>query len=259
MKITISTPHLTVVDDFLGEAEFASLAASLQFLPYRPMHSREWVKAYGMSPATVLQSEMVTRGRVDSTPPGMGRVGELVERVAGPGEALSHDYPRGITGQGATVTGRTVLSGVGAGLNWHNDAESLLGAYVFYGHPRWGSTWGGELLVLAEEERAEAERAEAERAEEQRAGERAEEERAGESAGRPRGISGDLGPDFMLDTRAERYRNDIGHGIFVSARPNRLVLLTSHVHHRVAPVTPGAGDQPRTAVVGFFVSDAGTS
>ncbi|WP_328299894.1 2OG-Fe(II) oxygenase [Streptomyces sp. NBC_00435] len=240
MKITIRTPHLTVVDDFLGEAEFASLATSLQFLSYRPMHSKEWVKAYGLSSAPVLQSELATRGRVDSTPPGMSRVGELVERIARPDEALQDSYPRGITGKGSTVTGRTVLSGVGAGLNWHNDAESLLGAYVFYGHPRWGSSWGGELFVLAEDG----------------AGGR---DGTGESDGRPREVNGDLGPDFMLDVRAEQYRNDIGHGIFVSARPNRLVLLTSQVHHRVAPVTPNAGDQPRTAVVGFFVSDAGPS
>ncbi|MGW7458783.1 hypothetical protein [Streptomyces sp. NPDC054797] len=240
MKITIRTPHLTVVDDFLGEAEFASLATSLQFLSYRPMHAKEWVKAYGLSSAPVLQSELATRGRVDSTPPGMSRVGELVERIARPDEALQDSYPQGITGKGSTITGRTVLSGVGAALNWHNDAESLLGAYVFYGHPRWGSTWGGELLVLAEDE-ADGR------------------DRTGNSDAGPREINGDLGPDFMLDDRAERYRNDIGHGIFVSARPNRLVLLTSRVHHRVAPVTPSAGDQPRTAVVGFFVSDAGAS
>ncbi|MFG2338936.1 2OG-Fe(II) oxygenase [Streptomyces yangpuensis] len=240
MKITIRTPHLTVVDDFLDEAEFTSLATSLQFLPYRPMHSKEWVKAYGLSSAPVLQSEMATRGRVDSTPPGMSRVGSLVERIARPDETLRADYPQGITGQGATVTGRTVLSGVGAGLNWHNDAESLLGAYVFYGHPRWGSSWGGELLVLAEDEAAGR-------------------DRTGDSGSRPRETNGDVGPDFQLDGRAEQYRNDIGHGIFVSARPNRLVLLTSHVHHRVTPVTPSAGDQPRTAVVGFFVSDTGSS
>ncbi|MER7908955.1 hypothetical protein [Streptomyces sp. NPDC096068] len=246
MKITISTPHLTVVDDFLGEAEFASLAASLQFLSYRPMHSKEWVKAYGLSSAAVLQSEIVTRGRVDSTPPGMGRVGNLVERIAQPEEALRDGYPQGITGQGATITGRTVLSGVGAGLNWHNDAETLLGAYVFYGHPRWGSSWGGELLVLAETETGTESEADGRNG-------------IGRSDGRPREVNGDLGPDFMLDARAEQYRNDIGHGTFVSARPNRLVLLTSHVHHRVAPVTPSAGDQPRTAVVGFFVSDADAS
>ncbi|WP_030871042.1 2OG-Fe(II) oxygenase [Streptomyces sp. NRRL F-2747] len=240
MKITMRTPCLTVVDDFLGEAEFTSLATSLQFLSYRPMHSKEWVKAYGLSSAPVLQSELATRGRVDTTPPGMSRVGELVERIARPEEALQDSYPRGITGDGSIVTGRTVLSGVGAALNWHNDAESLLGAYVFYGHPRWGSTWGGELLVLAEDEAGGG-------------------DGAGISGGRPRETNGDLGPDFMLDARAEQYRNDIGHGIFVSARPNRLVLLTSRVHHRVAPVTPSAGDQPRTAVVGFFVSDAGRS
>ncbi|MFD0367353.1 hypothetical protein [Streptomyces sp. NPDC127114] len=244
MKITIRTPHLTVVDDFLGEAEFASLASSLQFLPYRPMHSKGWVKAYGMSTASILQSELATRGRVDSTPPGMSQVGKLVERIAGPDEALRDSYPQGITGQSSTVTGRTVLSGVGASLNWHNDAESLLGAYVFYGHPRWGSSWGGELLVLAEDE-----------AEDEADGQNG----ARSSGGRPQEVSGDLGPDFMLDTNAEQHRNDIGHGIFVSARPNRLVLLTSHVHHRVAPVTPSAGDQPRTAVVGFFVADAESS
>ncbi|MFF4528110.1 2OG-Fe(II) oxygenase [Streptomyces sp. NPDC001407] len=240
MKITIQTPHLTVIDDFLSDIEFASLATSLQFLSYRSMHSKGWVKAYGLPSAAVLQSELATRGIVDSTPPGMSLVGNLVERIAQPDEALQSHYPQGITGKRATVTGRIVLSGVGAGLNWHNDAESLLGAYVFYGHPRWGSSWGGELLVLADGEAGDQGRP--------------------ESPGRqPRQVIGDVGPDFMLDVSAEQYRNSIGHGTFVSARPNRLVLLTSRVHHRVTPVTPSAGDQPRAAVVGFFVSDANPS
>lgn len=232
MRITLKHPHLTVIDDFLPEEEFLSLASSIQFLNYRPMHSKEWVKAYGMSGAPVMQSELVARGQTNSTPHGMGRVGALVERIADPGETLAGGYPQGLAGGHGTLTGRTVLSGVGAGLDWHSDAESLLGAYVFYGHPQWGSSWGGELLVLGDAGAEDGPRPTRTR------------ERA-----RP---SGDVGPDFGFDTAAERRRNDIGHGLYVSARPNRLVVLTSHIHHRVTPVTPSAGDRPRTAVVGFF-------
>ncbi|KIF02326.1 hypothetical protein PL81_30640 [Streptomyces sp. RSD-27] len=222
-----------MIDDFLPEEEFLSLASSIQFLNYRPMHSKEWVKAYGMSGAPVMQSELVARGQTNSTPPGMGRVGALVERIASPGETLAAGYPQRLSAGHGTLTGRTVLSGIGAGLDWHNDAESLLGAYVFYGHPQWGSSWGGELLVLGDPVGT------------------------GRESRPPRPQhreqpSGDVGPDFGFDTTAEQLRNDIGHGLYVSARPNRLVVLTSHIHHRVTPVTPSAGDRPRTAIVGFF-------
>ncbi|MGH6872381.1 MAG: 2OG-Fe(II) oxygenase [Rhizomicrobium sp.] len=34
----------------------------------------------------------------------------------------------------------------GQGLEWHSDT-GWLGAYIYYMHPAWGASWGGELLV----------------------------------------------------------------------------------------------------------------
>jgi hypothetical protein len=34
----------------------------------------------------------------------------------------------------------------GMGLNWHSDA-AYLGSYIYYAHPTWDSSWGGDLLV----------------------------------------------------------------------------------------------------------------
>jgi len=134
-----------------------------------------------------------------------------------------------------------VLSAAGAGLQWHYDAERLNGAYVYYGHPYWRSTWGGELLVSAGGFRPDALREDQARA--------TKEDEMSE-------VRSDIGPDFGFDDSAEARRMNIGHGLYVSAKPNRIVFLTSNVEHCVAPVTSAAGDHVRAAVVGFFMPDS---
>jgi hypothetical protein len=37
----------------------------------------------------------------------------------------------------------------GMALNWHSDA-AYLASYVYYAHPDWDPSWGGELLVAAD-------------------------------------------------------------------------------------------------------------
>jgi Rps23 Pro-64 3,4-dihydroxylase Tpa1-like proline 4-hydroxylase len=48
----------------------------------------------------------------------------------------------------------------------------------------------------------------------------------------------------------------IGHGTFVSACPNRLVVLNARTEHCVTPVARAAGDNARATVAGFFYHEA---
>src|SRR5437016_561861 len=42
---------------------------------------------------------------------------------------------------------RSYLYPRGSKLSWHDDRTEFSGALTYYIHPRWGSTWGGELMV----------------------------------------------------------------------------------------------------------------
>lgn len=99
----------------------------------------------------------------------------------------------------------------GAGLEWHSDKGWLAG-YIYYAHPTWRSSWGGELLI-------------------------------GANVG-SQPISGD--PRNAVEQVCET------GGAFVYPRPNRLVLLSGGTLHCVKKVEAAAGDAFRASVSGFF-------
>ncbi len=222
-------PGVTVVDDFLTTAAFRAISASAQFFSYASPHAKGWTKAYGLTAASVLQTDLVLRGARDATPEGLHPLGQFVDQLWSASFIRSHLEDLAAAGEDLVVSARVVLMGVGAGIGWHEDGTALRGAYVFYVHPRWGSTWGGDLMLLPSANRPGV------------ASERAVEV-----------VNGDIGPDFDLDNRDEaRVADGIGH--FVAPRPNRLVLIAPDVTHRVAPVAAAAGEAVRTAVTGFVL------
>ena len=114
-------------------------------------------------------------------------------------------------------------------LGWHTDGAdgTYTGAFTYYAHPRWGSDWGGELLVAPPSPKLDA------------------------AIDRVRALGGvrfepDAWDDVLLDT---------GVGAFVQPKPNRLVILRGNVLHRVNAVGPAAGGHVRASISGFFVRD----
>jgi len=101
--------------------------------------------------------------------------------------------------------------GPGAGLEWHSDT-GWLGAYIYYMHPLWHSSWGGELLVA----------------------------------------SGDTPPSGGAasgDSRSAVEAVCRSGGVFIYPRPNRLVLLRGGTLHCIKKVE---GTASRASVSGFF-------
>jgi hypothetical protein len=240
LTVSCATERFCVIDDFLELAEFTTLISALEFLPYTDIHSGGWTKAFGAPTGPILRSELVIRGLREQTPDGMEAVGKFVEKVLAPDQASLSKYPFELEADRMALTGHAVLFGVNAGLNWHYDSGSLAGAYTYYAHPRWNTSWGGDLLLLREAG----------------AGPSEHQDRGGRASSQtpvPTDVPmGERGPVLHLQDPAERRRMESGMGMFISARPNRLVLLSGDVEHTVTPVQWTAGGAMRATVTGFF-------
>lgn len=116
---------------------------------------------------------------------------------------------------------------VGTGVTWHLDGGDTgrLAALIYYAHPIWHTSWGGELLI------------------------------GPASCAKPfRSIdSSDQSPFLRMshpfDTR-ELLDSAIPHCVF--PKPNRLVLIRSGVPHSIKRVDAAAGEAFRASISGFF-------
>lgn len=238
MKLALKDEHLTVIDDLLPPDEFRRFVQALQFTEYSVLQNKSWNKAYGPPGPTILESELVVRGQREITPPGLSHVGKVMDLLVGEGSPLERLFQGGEAARDHIVTGRVILFGRGGGLRWHADASDQIGAYIYYGHPEWQTSWGGELMIMDGATTL---------------GHGLTEKAAG-SFGKAtnKKLGGVIGPDFQLDGAEER-RAANGLGRFIMARPNRLVVLSGTAEHRVAPVTDSAGDHLRCSLTGFIV------
>lgn len=123
----------------------------------------------------------------------------------------------------------------GTQMSWHNDSASTqTGAFVWYTHPRWGASWGGELLIV--------------------------DECASQlvKAAIDTGLVRPGQTESPLSTDAESDVLFAGPDpVCIQARPNRIVLLTRDTFHTVRRVDPAAGDRSRCSLAGFFLKPEG--
>ncbi|MFF0383023.1 2OG-Fe(II) oxygenase [Streptomyces sp. NPDC004286] len=238
MRVTYSDNTCLVVDDFLDQDAFERLSKSVQYIDYSSIHDSGWNKPYGPPGLPIIQSAGVLRGEKESTPSGLGLIGSFVEDLRNAQTPLSDGPGAGVVGS-RILTGKVVAMGAGAGLFWHADTDQVSGAYVYYLHPRWDSSWGGELMVMDGESQL---------------GVAAQTQTALGDGSRPdyEAVGAVIGPDFRTDPAEER-RMQIGSGRFYAARPNRLVILNGQVEHRANPVLPAAGHNFRCSLVGFAI------
>lgn len=110
---------------------------------------------------------------------------------------------------------RSYLYPRGTKLNWHNDL-GYAGAAIFYAHPKWSSTWGGELMLARTPP------------------------------------TGNLPPPHLDHSQEDTFLETYGMGTYITCKPNRLVITRPGVWHSINRVDDDAGDHCRAAVVGFF-------
>ena len=109
----------------------------------------------------------------------------------------------------------------GTGLGWHSDVKKSA-AFIYYLHPEWHESWGGELLL--EDQRAPAV---------------------------PASLDGP-GSGFRSFYSSEPASTP-GLGTYVAPLPGRLVLIRGGVRHTVKKVEAAAGEAFRATISGFFV------
>ena len=108
---------------------------------------------------------------------------------------------------------------VGTALSRHVDGVRYSGAFTWFAHPRWGASWGGDLVV------------------------------------EPADPEVDISPEHEPWTAEEDLDAGIGMAMSIAPRPNRLVLLGCDRPHRVTRVDANAGARVRSTIAGFFLRD----
>lgn len=117
---------------------------------------------------------------------------------------------------------RTYIYPRGSKLSWHNDADHYAGAFTYYVHPKWGSTWGGELMVAEVPDLKSVKK-------------------------QPK-----VGPHLDHEWE-DGYLLEYGVGQWISPKPNRCVVMASGVYHSISRVDADAGDHARVGIVGFLL------
>ncbi len=129
----------------------------------------------------------------------------------------------------ATRTCWSYPAGTQAG--WHNDGpDTQTGAFVWYMHPRWGASWGGELLVV----------------------DSCASDMVKQSLESGLVVQGATESPLSTDAETD-VLFAVADPLCFQPRPNRMVLLTSDTFHTVRRVDPSAGDRLRSSLAGFFI------
>jgi hypothetical protein len=236
MKCTYRDRLVAVYDAVLSRARFDALWRYMQTASYAPVHEGSYRKAWRpadgvpLRGTTYLSKDVFPGSRLPVLPsrtPVDTVVAVTTRAARGLGQLVGRAGRDWIA-----VSATPYLYPPGTGLSWHADENQYRGSYVFYAHPEWNASWGGELLV---------------------------------SHGRPsrrRGAAGaraeaDM-PFLRVEEESERLVK-LGLGMFIVPAPNRLVVVGGDVPHMVNRVSSAAGNHVRASLAGFFFSARQTS
>jgi 2-oxoglutarate-Fe(II)-dependent oxygenase superfamily protein len=221
-SVRIVNQAYAMVDDFLGPDDHLALWDAFQEAVRSPAEAGDWNRVYQRAdgePAANSEHELAEPLLRDVTiggsmgPQSLRRFSEkLFGLVTGERPPLLLD----------PWTGLSLAPWVyrpGGGLEWHSDTGWLAG-YIYYMHPVWRSSWGGELLVAASDPA---------------------------SPRAPLATPSSAG-DSRIDVEAVCRTG----GAFIYPRPNRLVLLRGGTLHCVKRVESAAGKAFRASLSGFF-------
>jgi hypothetical protein len=251
-----STPLYSIFDDVLPAEDFARLWEYIQLDEFTPAHLVRWEKAWRLTDGQPLVGTMVRHlldgpagdagksndGRVMRCYPTRGGIDSVIALLLDRHDELAPWI--GARGRDwKAMTARPYLYPAGTALAWHTDAYSYSGAFVFYAHPQWSASWGGELMI------SDASTADADLGDKHVVS-------AVVRDGKVAGLRRIPVPPALDQTRENEVLVGAGLGEFVIAKPNRLVIMRAGTPHRIARVDAAAGDNVRCSVGGCFLREA---
>jgi Rps23 Pro-64 3,4-dihydroxylase Tpa1-like proline 4-hydroxylase len=221
MERTTTRAH-AIFDDFLLPQEHLNLWDGFRETALSPKDAGEWNRVYqltdGEDPVSSASRKLSLRDGTagkSKAPPSLRLFSEkLFALMTGDRQPISFGPWTGFSLSAWTYR-------PGMGLEWHSDTGWLAG-YIYYAHPVWRSSWGGELLVAEDDESASGIAARSDD---------------------PRGA---------VETVCRT------GGAFVYPQPNRLVLLRGGALHCIKKVESAAGQAFRASISGFFFNAGGT-
>jgi hypothetical protein len=202
------TSDFVVYDDVLEQEQFLSVWQAVQAEDYSMPHIGGWSKVWRLTDGACIGSKNY---ETENAPFNnyMDLMLFLVKNAAAASPQIITNWK--------TLTLRSYLYPRGTKLSWHNDL-GYEGAAIFYIHPEWGSTWGGELMI----------------------------------ASTPPDFS--LPAPHLDHKEEDKFLSLHGMGTYITAKPNRLVVTRPGVWHSINRVDDDAGDHCRATIVGFFKS-----
>ena len=216
-------PDAVVIDDLLDKETFAAMGSELANGRYESVHSRGWDKAWRVGDGVPLRGGAVYYdpfGAVDR-PGARYPTSSVVDTFIDALRALAAQHPEVVGREGRdwrTIFLSPWLYPVGSALSLHLDGGAYAGAFTYFAHPTWGMHWGGELVLLDDDDDF-------------------------------------VTPGAQLGVTGWLRRDEVGPalGTCVFARPNRLALLGPQRPHLIHRVDLNAGDHVRTSLAGFFL------
>ncbi|MGK5049767.1 hypothetical protein ACQ4WP_28325 [Janthinobacterium sp. GB4P2] len=215
MKITKLQPGFTVIDDFLASDEFSELWGGIEKIKY-DFPTSEWMRLWPLTdPQPVMSGPFLWSRR----PCGYG-VDDYIDQfrscIANT-ENWFADVPAW-----CDIAFRVFLHGRGSRMVAHSDAPKYTGAGVFYAHQKWDANWGGELCFPEVDLDTNF-------------------------------CVREAGGESISNTRLNEMLEKMGTGIYVSPKPNRLVLIRGGTLHYTNRVDADAGSNLRCTLTSFLI------
>ncbi len=235
-KLTLRTPQLVVVDNFLPDDLFKALYTHAIHSDYRPVHAAGIAhKVWRLEDEGALRGAdhyYCTAGYESKRKP-LYPFNSIYDRFVDGVRSAALQLSDVVGAEGADWKYFSLTPFVypkGSSLSMHNDGAGVYsGAYTFYLSPLWNLHWGGVLMVLAPETRVAHPWLEG------------------------RSHSNAFWLDSTSEAQIDLYPST---GQFILPRPNRMVFIHPDLYHLVTPVTAQAGDRVRISLAGFFHKSA---
>jgi hypothetical protein len=209
--------NFSIYDEILSEKEFFDLWKWVQDEEYSGAHSSKWLKVWRLSDSPPMGGTSYKLSQAPLNNP----IDNLIPRIL----QIAEDNQELIGKRGEKwdeITIRSYIYPRGTKLSWHND-QGYQAACIFYTHPKWSVSWGGELFIADVDEEYSKQCA-----------------KEGKKCG-------PLDFEYL-----DAILQDKGVGRYVHSKPNRAVLTPSPIWHTVNRVDADAGDNCRCSIVFFF-------